>query len=144
MLGTFSPPTQVSDPDMHHGSCVTHMTWCMLGSLTSGFLWSWCQGNSRHSRRLHHPQFYVFGKRTMESVLFCVKPSMYTWFGIIFVAVRWIINRYMELVWSYSSELLHWHWIRYEPKWRHIADIIFECVDSALLLEPAMSRSNFQ
>ena len=32
----FSPP-RVSDPDMHHGT---------LGSLTSGFLWSWWRGNS--------------------------------------------------------------------------------------------------
>ena len=24
----------VSDPEMHHGSCVTHMPWCMSGSLT--------------------------------------------------------------------------------------------------------------
>ena len=38
--GTFSPPPRVSDPDMHHGTCVTHVPWCMLGSLTSGFLWS--------------------------------------------------------------------------------------------------------
>ena len=40
MLGTFSPPPQVSDPDMHYGTCVTHVPWCMPGSLTSGFLWS--------------------------------------------------------------------------------------------------------
>ena len=40
MPGTFSPPPQVSDPDMHHGTCVTHVSWCMAGSLTSGFLWS--------------------------------------------------------------------------------------------------------
>ena len=26
----------VSDPDMHHGSCVTHVSWCMAGSLTRG------------------------------------------------------------------------------------------------------------
>ena len=26
----------VSDPDMHHGTCVTHVTWCMSGPLTSG------------------------------------------------------------------------------------------------------------
>ena len=39
MLGTLSPPLRVSDPDMHHGTCVTHVSWCMLGSLTSGFLW---------------------------------------------------------------------------------------------------------
>ena len=40
MPGTFSPPPRVSDPDMHHGTCVSHVSWCMSGSLTSGFLWS--------------------------------------------------------------------------------------------------------
>ena len=40
MPGTFSPPPWVSDPDMHHGTCVMHVSWCMPGSLTSGFLWS--------------------------------------------------------------------------------------------------------
>ena len=40
MPGTFSPPLRVSDPDMHHVTCVTHVPWCMPGSLTSGFLWS--------------------------------------------------------------------------------------------------------
>ena len=33
-------PQRVSDPDMHHGTCATHVPGCMLGSLTSGFLWS--------------------------------------------------------------------------------------------------------
>ena len=41
---TFSPPPRVSDPDMHHGTCVTHVPWCMPGSLTSGFLWSRWRG----------------------------------------------------------------------------------------------------
>ena len=40
MPGTFSPPPRVSDSDMHHGTCVTHVPWCMPGSLTSYFLWS--------------------------------------------------------------------------------------------------------
>ena len=40
MPGTFSPPPRVSDPDMHHGTCVTHVPWCMAGSLTIGLLWS--------------------------------------------------------------------------------------------------------
>ena len=26
----------VSDPGMHHGTCVTHVTWCMSGSLNRG------------------------------------------------------------------------------------------------------------
>ena len=32
MPGTFSSPLRVSDPDMHHGACVTHVPWCMPGS----------------------------------------------------------------------------------------------------------------
>ena len=28
------------DPDMHYSTCVTHVPWCMPGSLTTGFLWS--------------------------------------------------------------------------------------------------------
>ena len=40
MPGMFSPPPRVSDPDIHHGTCVTHVPWCMPASLISGFLWS--------------------------------------------------------------------------------------------------------
>ena len=36
--GYVSPPPRVSDPDMHCGTCVTHVPWCMPGSLTLGFL----------------------------------------------------------------------------------------------------------
>ena len=62
--GTFSPPPQVSDPDMHHGMCVTRVPWCIPGSLTSGFLWSrWRWKRSRRYRRMRNPQFYVSGKR---------------------------------------------------------------------------------
>ena len=65
MPGTFSPPPWVSDPDMHHDTCVTHVPWCMPGSLTSGFLWSWWRGKRcRHPRR--NPQFYLSGKRPMS------------------------------------------------------------------------------
>ena len=46
MSGTFSPPPQVRDPDMHHGTCVTHVPWCMSGSLISGFLWSRRRGGN--------------------------------------------------------------------------------------------------
>ena len=68
ILGTFSPPPKFSDPDMHHGTCVTHVSWCMPGSLTSGFLWSrWRGKRSRHSRRMRNPQFCVSDKRPMES-----------------------------------------------------------------------------
>ena len=66
MPGTFSPPQRVSDPDMHHATCVTQVPWCMPGSLTSGFLWSrWRGKGAQHSRRMRNPQFYVSGKRPM-------------------------------------------------------------------------------
>ena len=64
--GTFSPIPRFSDPDMHHGTCVTHVPWCMPRSLTRGFLRSRWRGKcSRHSRRMRNSQFYVSGKRPM-------------------------------------------------------------------------------
>ena len=42
MPRTFPPAAEiqrkprVSDPDMHHGTCVTHVPWCMSGFLTRG------------------------------------------------------------------------------------------------------------
>ena len=70
MPGTLSPPPQVSDPDMHQGTCVTHVSWCMPGSLTSVFLWSrWQEKRSRHSRRTRNPQFYVSGKSPIRSIM---------------------------------------------------------------------------
>ena len=32
----FQRKLLVSDPGMHHGTCVTHVPWCMSGSLTCG------------------------------------------------------------------------------------------------------------
>ena len=55
MPGTFPPQPRFSNPDMHHGTRVTHVPWCMSGSLTSGFLWSrWRRKRSRHSRRMRN------------------------------------------------------------------------------------------
>ena len=71
MPGTFSPSPQVSDPDMHHGMCVTHVPWCMPGSLTSGFLWNRRRGKTFPAFPAHaHPQFYVSGKRPITNVNF--------------------------------------------------------------------------
>ena len=66
MPGTFSLPPWVNDPDMHHDTCVTHVPWCMPGSLTRGFFLSrWRGKRSRPSRRMRNPQSYVSGKRPM-------------------------------------------------------------------------------
>ena len=59
MPGVFSPLLLVSDPDMHHGTCVTHVPGYMPESLTSHFLWS------RHTRRVRNPHSYISGKRPM-------------------------------------------------------------------------------
>ena len=59
MPGTFTLPPRVSDPDMRHGTYMAHVPWFMLGSLTSGFLWSrWRGKRSRHSRRMCNPHFW--------------------------------------------------------------------------------------
>ena len=65
--GMSSSPQQVRDPDMHHGTCATHVPWCMPGSLTSDFLWSrWRGKRYRHSRRIRNLHFCVSGKRPMH------------------------------------------------------------------------------
>ena len=46
----FQRKSPVSYPSMHHGTCVTH------------------------SRRMHNPQFYVYGKRHMEYFLYGFFP----------------------------------------------------------------------
>ena len=88
--GRFTPPSQVRDPDMHHGTCVTHVPWCIPGSLTStSFLLSrWRGKRSRHSRRMRNPQFCVSGKRPMEWY-WTVRRHLYgsllvTWYKNIF------------------------------------------------------------
>ena len=56
-----------------HG--LTHVSWCMPGSLTSGFLWSrWRGKRSRHSQHMRNPQFYVSGKRP---ILTFIKVSLH-------------------------------------------------------------------
>ena len=68
MPGTFSPLPRVNVADMHHGTCVTHVPWCMPESLTSSFLGNrWREIRFRHSRRMHNPQFCVSGKRPMAT-----------------------------------------------------------------------------
>ena len=111
MPGTFSPPLRVSDPDMHHGTCVTHVPLCMPGSLTSDFLWYWWRGKrSRHSRRMRKPQFDVSGKRPMGTLsallLLCggnlLSPLWH--FGMVATTNGW----------TYSDLMLHGAYKGYE------------------------------
>ena len=96
MPGTFSPPPRVTDPDMHHGTCLTHVPWCMPGSLNSGFLWSrWRGKRSRHSRRM---EFYVSGKRPMIRSDWITSKMAYDKEPFPFVYVYW--NILLKIKWS--------------------------------------------
>ena len=68
--GTLSPSPQVSDPDMDHGTSVTHVPWSIPGLLISGFIWSrWRGKRSRLSRRVRNTSYYLSGKRPMTIIL---------------------------------------------------------------------------
>ena len=58
----MKPP--VSYPGMHHSTCVTHVLWCMWGTLIRGG----GEKHSWHSWCMRKPQFYVSGKRLMKAV----------------------------------------------------------------------------
>ena len=77
----FSPPPLVSDPDIHHGTCVTHVPWCIPGSLTSDFLWSRLRG--KRSRRMRKRQFYVSGMTPMQHVQ--MRRNIYCWYVVAFL-----------------------------------------------------------
>ena len=113
MPRTFSPPPRVSDPYMHHGTCVTHVIWCIPGSLTSGFLWSRRRGKrSRHSRCMHNPQFYASGKRPI------LKHVLTHWVRVTHVCVGKLTNtgsdnslspgRRQAFIWTNAGILLIW------------------------------------
>ena len=91
----FFPPQRVSVPNMHHGTCVTYVPWCMPGSLTSDFVWSrWRGKRSRHTRCMRNPQFYVSG---MRPILHTCRTMDMLW-----EKFRWILPFYMKPI-SFQS-----------------------------------------
>ena len=84
----------------HHGlailTCVTHVPWCMSGSLTSGFHGSRWEKRSRHSRHMRKPQFHVSGKRPMDdsdtsNIFACTRNS---WLFHSFIYLSWHAHRW--------------------------------------------------
>ena len=71
--GNVFPTPRVSDPDMHHGTWVTHVPWCMPGSLTSGSLWSHWWWKTFPAFPAHAQPAIFSGKRSMAWNL--VHPS---------------------------------------------------------------------
>ena len=77
MPGTFSQRVKrkplISDPGIHHGTCVTHMPWCIAGSVTRG-----SRGKrSKHFLRMCNPQFYVSGKRPIQGSIYITLLKIY-------------------------------------------------------------------
>ena len=70
----------VSDPGMHHGTCVTHVPWCVSGSLARG------GGINVPGIPGAYPQFYVSGKRPIEW-----STAMNS-----FLVQRWLLLHVME------------------------------------------------
>ena len=111
--GNVSLSPRGSDPDIHHGTCVTHVPWCMAGSLTSGFLWNRWQGKrSRHSWRMRNPQFYVSGKRPIPTNLVEGRPIPTSLVEV--EALAWIcapsavLNQCLIILQKYRKGLYSW------------------------------------
>ena len=68
----FKRKPLVSDPGMHHGTCVTHVPWCMSGSLACGDRKTF-PAFPAHA----HPQFCVSGKSPMDKLLYPHKRCNY-------------------------------------------------------------------
>ena len=80
MPGTFSPSPQVSDTDMHHGTCVTHVPWCMPGSLTSGFFWKRRRGKTSPACATCNFTYLLRGPWPELSIIsWSVSPSIMRW-----------------------------------------------------------------
>ena len=79
----------ISNPHMHHGTCITHVPWCMLGSLTA------LAGKTFLAfQRVHDPEFYVSGKRPMKYFCFnsrCNKTYIMTAIPLIYPIHTWIL-----------------------------------------------------
>ena len=86
----------------------SHVSRCMLGSLTNGFLWSRWRGNpSRYTQRMRIPQFYVSGKRPVDRTvrvspglrhfLPWLLPLFYPSMAHFFISIGNFINKHIHL-----------------------------------------------
>ena len=101
MSWTFSPPRRVFGPDMHYGTCVTHVSWCMPGSITSGFLWSrWRGKRSQHSMRMRNLQFRYLVRGPLMIIL-----ELVDWIIIISSRVSRGIKQWCNAIMLYWTQL---------------------------------------
>ena len=68
---------------MHHGMCVTHVVWCMQGSLTTAFLWYRCRKNVPSilaACTTRNFMYLVRGPRLLKSLIW-FRHVRGTWFN---------------------------------------------------------------
>ena len=128
MLGMFFPPPQVSDPNMHLGTCITHMLWCMQGLLTSSFLWSRWRGKlSRYSQHMRNPQFCISGKRPKGKLWDFIVRNMHTsqlWWQLYKIIVNSQKTSHSLLPWaSYGVSLVSISKQKYNLALYHIVSV---------------------
>ena len=91
MPETFAPTPRVSDIDMHHGTCVTHVPWCMPGSITNDFLWS----------RWREKRPGIPGACASRNFRYLVRGSLLC---------------HLKHVWNKMTKVMHnLHWLNWRP-----------------------------
>ena len=83
LAGTYYPSPRVTNPDMRHDTCVTHVQWCMPRSLTGGFLWSRWRGNVPGNP----------GACTTRNVSYLIRGPWYDKFMLWILIPRLLINQ---------------------------------------------------
>ena len=107
MLGTFSPPLRVSDPNMQHGTCVTHVPWCMPGSQSNGFLWRRLRGKRfRHSRACVIHTFAYLARSPLDILLLHRPFKKNKWF--VFKSLTPVRRKRTEVAYTVVYHSISW------------------------------------
>ena len=131
-------------------TCVTHVPWCLPGSLTSGFRWNRCwRKRPRHSRwRMRNAHFYVSGKRSMVKTTRICKISSVTCQSVYLckhASTIHVYSRYASITWTLPCVLLHrriYEWCKHylnELKW-----ILTEFIMKTHWIELPIWKSTFR
>ena len=96
MPETFSPPPCVNDPNIHQGTCVTHLPWYMPGSLTSDF-------------------FEVGGRENVPGI-----PDARTTHNFTYLAIGPRARRLPQILWGHwGDDGEHWGLLQYRVSVRN-------------------------
>ena len=115
----FQRKLLVSDHGMHHGTCVTHVPWCMSGSLTCGdgenvpgIPGACAPAILRIWQEAHYANEFVSLCTGNTKGPYSISQEICTRFCCALLCCGYAIV-YNEFTWSiypYSSGLLCWHW----------------------------------